>query len=106
MLAAATPRAAPRSAATRPAAFTPSVEEQTMRYDEQDRQSDSFEDRRGGGGMFSGRGGMGIPIPIGGGGMSITPLLIIRAIFPMLCINPLTPLTPACTTHHPPTPPP
>jgi len=64
-----------------------------MRYDEQDRQSDSFEDRRGEGGMFSGRGGMGIPIPIGGGGMSITTLLIIGAICLMLGINPLTLLT-------------
>ncbi|HJZ30120.1 MAG TPA: neutral zinc metallopeptidase [Hyphomicrobiaceae bacterium] len=64
-----------------------------MRYDEQDRQSDSFEDRRGeGGGMFSGR-GMGIPIPIGGGGMSLTTLLIIGAICLMLGINPLTLLT-------------
>src|SRR5262245_25449881 len=63
-----------------------------MRYDEQDRQSDSFEDRRGQGGMFPGR-GMGIPIPIGGGGMSITTLLIIGAICLMLGINPLTLLT-------------
>ena len=65
-----------------------------MRYDEQDRQSDSFEDRRGGGGMFQGGRGMGgIPIPIGGGGMSITTLLIIGAICLMLGINPLTLLT-------------
>jgi len=64
-----------------------------MRYDEQDRQSDSFEDRRGQGGMFPGGGGMGIPIPIGGGGMSITTLLIIGAICLMLGINPLSLLT-------------
>jgi hypothetical protein len=65
-----------------------------MRYDEQDRQSDSFEDRRGEGGMFRGGRGMGgIPIPIGGGGMSITTLLIIGAICLMLGINPLTLLT-------------
>jgi uncharacterized protein len=64
-----------------------------MRYDEQDRQSDRFEDRRGRGGMFPGGRGMGIPIPIGGGGMSITTLLIIGAICLMLGINPLTLLT-------------
>ena len=62
-----------------------------MRYDEQDRQSDSVEDRRGEGGMFPRGGrGLGIPIPIGGGGMSITTLLIIGAICLMLGINPLT----------------
>jgi uncharacterized protein len=65
-----------------------------MRYDEQDRQSESFEDRRGQGGMFPGRGrGFPIPLPIGGGGMSITTLLIIGAICLMLGINPLTLLT-------------
>jgi predicted metalloprotease len=67
-----------------------------MRYNEQDRQSDSFEDRRGedggrGGGMFPG--GMGIPIPIGGGGLSITSILVIGAICLMLGINPLSLLT-------------
>ena len=36
---------------------------------------------------------MGIPIPIGGGGMSITTLLIIGAICLMLGINPLDALT-------------
>jgi len=73
--------------------FRPTVEDESMRYDEQDRQSDSFEDRRGErGGMFPGR-GMGIPIPIGGGGMSITTLLIIGAICLMFGINPLTLLT-------------
>jgi hypothetical protein len=59
-----------------------------MRYGEDDRESTNVEDRRGeGGGMF--RGGGGIPIPIGGGGLSITSLLVIGAICLMLGINPL-----------------
>src|SRR6476660_1256775 len=59
-----------------------------MRYGEDDRESTNVEDRRGeGGGMF--RGGGGIPIPLGGGGLSITSLLIIGAICLMLGINPL-----------------
>jgi predicted metalloprotease len=64
-----------------------------MRYDEQDRQSDSFEDRRGQGGMFPRGRGFGIPIPIGGGGMSLTTLLIIGVICLLLGINPLSLLT-------------
>ena len=65
-----------------------------MRYGEADRESDNVEDRRGErGGMFRRGGGMGIPIPIGGGGMSITTLLIIGVICLMLGINPLTLLT-------------
>jgi uncharacterized protein len=60
-----------------------------MRYGEGDRESENVEDRRGedGGGMFS-RGG-GIPIPIGGGGLSITSLIIIGVICLMFGINPL-----------------
>jgi uncharacterized protein len=59
-----------------------------MRYGEDDRESTNVEDRRGeGGGMF--RGGGGIPIPLGGGGLSITSLLVIGAICLMLGINPL-----------------
>ena len=60
-----------------------------MRYGEDDRESTNVEDRRGeGGGMFRGGGG-GIPIPLGGGGLSITSLLVIGAICLMLGINPL-----------------
>ena len=53
-----------------------------MRYGEDDRESDNVEDRRGegGGGMFRGGGGGGIPFPIGGGGLSITSLLVIGAV--------------------------
>ena len=59
-----------------------------MRYGEEDRQSTNVEDRRGeGGGTFSR--GRGIPIPIGGGGLSITSILVIGAICLMLGINPL-----------------
>jgi predicted metalloprotease len=60
-----------------------------MRYGEGDRESENVEDRRGqpGGGMFP-RGG-GFPIPIGGGGLSITTLVIIGVICLMLGINPL-----------------
>ena len=60
-----------------------------MRYGEGDRESENVEDRRGegGGGMFS-RGG-GIPIPIGGGGLSIGSLVVIGIICLMLGINPL-----------------
>ena len=61
-----------------------------MRYGEDDRESENVEDRRGeGGGMFRGGGGGGIPFPIGGGGLSITSLLVIGAICLMLGINPL-----------------
>jgi predicted metalloprotease len=62
-----------------------------MRYSDEDRESQNVEDRRGdpGGGMFGRRGGAGIPIPIGGGGLSITTLIIIGVISLMLGINPL-----------------
>jgi predicted metalloprotease len=62
-----------------------------MRYSDEDRESQQVEDRRGdpGGGMFRRGGGGGIPIPIGGGGLSITSLIIIGVISLMLGINPL-----------------
>ena len=62
-----------------------------MRYDDKDRESDNVEDRRGeGGGSPFGRGGMQIPIPMGGrGGMSITTMLIIGALMLLFGLNPL-----------------
>lgn len=59
-----------------------------MRYDEQDRESKNVEDRRDQGGGFPGmRGGM--QIPMGGGGMSFTMMLIIGAVMLLLGMNPL-----------------
>jgi len=61
-----------------------------MRYGEGDRESEYVEDRRSEtGGTLGGSGMGGIPIPIGGGGLSITSLLVIGAICLMLGINPL-----------------
>jgi uncharacterized protein len=64
-----------------------------MRYDERDRESSNVEDRRGqgGGGSPFGRGGMRLPIPMGGrsGGLSITSLLIIGALMLFFGVNPL-----------------
>mgnify|MGYP000863167834 CR=1 FL=1 len=60
-----------------------------MRYDEQDRESGNVEDRRGQGGGFGLPGGRGIQIPIGGGGMSLTTMLIIGAIMLLFGLNPL-----------------
>jgi len=62
-----------------------------MRYDESDRESRNVEDRRGQGGRggFPFPGGRGIQIPIGGGGFSLTTLLIIGAIMLFFGINPL-----------------
>jgi hypothetical protein len=60
-----------------------------MRYDEKDRESSNVEDRRGQGGGFGFPGGRGIQIPIGGGGMSFTTLLILGAIMLLFGINPL-----------------
>ena len=61
-----------------------------MRYGDEDRESQNVEDRRSSGGFGGGRGGMRIPIQLGGpGGMSITSLLVIGAICLMLGINPL-----------------
>jgi predicted metalloprotease len=62
-----------------------------MRYGEGDRESDQVEDRRGQGGLGfpGGRRGMPFPIPLGGGGLSITSLLVIGAVCLMLGINPL-----------------
>ncbi|MFN0219203.1 MAG: neutral zinc metallopeptidase [Hyphomicrobium sp.] len=57
-----------------------------MKYDKNDRESDSVEDKRGEGGGFPGGG---LRIPIGGGGMSLTSLLIIGALMLFMGINPL-----------------
>ena len=59
-----------------------------MRYGEGDRESENVEDRRGegGGGML---GGGGLSLPIGGGGLSITSLIVIGVICLMFGINPL-----------------
>lgn len=58
-----------------------------MRYGDEDRESSNVEDRRGQGGGMPGRG---IRIPVGGGGgMSITTLLILGAIMLFAGINPL-----------------
>ena len=61
-----------------------------MRYGEEDRESKNVEDRRdeGGGSPFPGGRG-GIQIPIGGGGFSLTTLLIIGALMLFMGINPL-----------------
>ncbi len=63
-----------------------------MRYGEGDRESEYVEDRRseGGGGMFRRGGGMPIPIPMGGGGLSIGSLVLIGIVCLLLGINPLT----------------
>jgi uncharacterized protein len=63
-----------------------------MRYDQNDRESNNVEDRRGQdspGGGFRFPGGNGIQIPIGRGGFSITTLLIIGAVMLFFGINPL-----------------
>lgn len=57
-----------------------------MKYDQNDRESPNVEDRRDEGGGFGGRG---IQIPIGGGGLSLTSLLIIGALMLFFGINPL-----------------
>lgn len=60
-----------------------------MRYDDNDRESSNVEDRRSEqGGMFGGS-GFGIPIPIGGGGFSMTTLLIVGALMLLFGFNPL-----------------
>ena len=68
-----------------------------MRYDQNDRESPNVEDRRGeddGGGGFPFPGGRGgIQIPIGGGGFSLTTMLIIGALMLFMGINPLEILT-------------
>jgi uncharacterized protein len=70
-----------------------------MRYGDEDRESENVEDRRGqGGGGFGFPGGFSFPgggdgnriqIPIGGGGVSLSTLLIIGIILLFLGINPL-----------------
>lgn len=68
-----------------------------MRYDKNDEESSNVEDRRGdtsGGGMM--RGGMPIPIPMGGGGrggFSLTTMLILGALMLLFGINPIEVLT-------------
>jgi uncharacterized protein len=59
-----------------------------MKYDQNDRESQNVEDKRGEGGGFGFPGG-GLRIPIGGGGMSLTSLLIIGALMLFMGINPL-----------------
>jgi predicted metalloprotease len=56
-----------------------------MRYGDDDRESDNVEDRRGDS-LGSGRG---FALPLGGGGLSLTSLLVIGGICLMLGINPL-----------------
>jgi predicted metalloprotease len=56
-----------------------------MRYGDEDRESDNVEDRRGE--SFGARGGF--PLPLGGGGLSLTSLLVIGAVCLMFGINPL-----------------
>ena len=69
-----------------------------MRYDQNDRESKNVEDRRGeddgsgGGFSFPGSRG-GIQIPIGGGGFSLTTMLIIGALMLFMGINPIDILT-------------
>ncbi len=67
-----------------------------MRYGDEDRESENVEDRRGqrGGFRFPGGfpgGGEGtrIQIPIGGGGMSLSTIIIIGVILMLLGVNPL-----------------
>ena len=58
-----------------------------MRYGDEDRESKNVEDRRGeGGSRFPGGG---IQIPVGGGGFSLTTLLIVGALMLFAGINPL-----------------
>ena len=57
-----------------------------MKYDQNDAQSTNVEDRRGDGGDL---GGGGIQIPMGGGGMGLTTMLIIGAIMLLFGLNPL-----------------
>ncbi len=60
-----------------------------MRYDESDKQSSNVEDRRGERGV----GGGGMQIPMGGGGMGLTTMLIVGAIMLLFGLNPLDLLT-------------
>ena len=62
-----------------------------MRYDQNDKQSENVEDRRGQGGQAGG----GFPLPMGGGkgGFSLMTMLIIGAVMLLLGKNPLDILT-------------
>ena len=62
-----------------------------MRYDESDKQSSNVEDRRGE--RESGLGGGGMRIPMGGGGMGFTTMLIVGALMLLFGLNPLDLLT-------------
>jgi predicted metalloprotease len=69
-----------------------------MRYGDEDRESENVEDRRGERGPFRFPGGFPgggtrIQIPLGGGGISLTTLLIIGVILLFLGVNPLDLLT-------------
>ena len=55
-----------------------------MRYDDSDAQSTNVEDRRG-----DGDGGGGLQIPMGGGGMGLTTMLIVGAVMLLFGFNPL-----------------
>jgi hypothetical protein len=67
------------------------LEDAAMRYGEGDRESEYVEDRRGeGGGGRAFPRGMPIPLPMGGGGLSIGTLLLIGVVCLLLGINPLT----------------
>lgn len=58
-----------------------------MKYDPSDQQSSNVEDRRADGGDAGGGGG--IQIPMGGGGMGLTTMLIVGAIMLLFGLNPL-----------------
>ncbi len=63
-----------------------------MRYDDSDKQSTNVEDRRGDADSGLGGGG-GLQIPMGGGGMGLTTMLIVGAIMLLFGFNPLDILT-------------
>ena len=58
-----------------------------MKYEDSDAQSTNVEDRRGA--DNSGEGAGGFPIPMGGGGMGLTTMLIVGAIMLLFGLNPL-----------------
>ena len=60
-----------------------------MRYDQNDQESTNVEDRRG----QDGGGGGGMQLPMGGGGMGLTSMLIVGALMLLFGFNPLDILT-------------